>query len=196
MSDVVHKDRDNDASAAPEAKRKPARFGPVFAVNADNLRVVVESAPDGGAPPGAVDLRRLNYRPEDTESWGKGVRIMEVVASFDASEEFILQVVRKAFDRDVWPLQDKAADLDKRVTLMDLENAALKSENASLKRDIAMLDRRLTLTLERQAASVGRSRPKGGRGKKAAANGRSFPPGSPDAAQLPDSIIRRAANSS
>jgi len=238
----------DDRNGARQAKPERARFGPRFEVRDNNLRTVVERAPDGGPPIGSVDLRPLNYvNMEDWERGGgfrrevqprrqhwflkrkpgfpfrtlafcsvsKGQRRLgekeyrapsvtpgvalrvgiQGGANYGLRREpavaFVLEVMREVFAEHVWPLEDKAVAFDKRLVLAELESAALKSENASLKRDIAMLGQRLIFNLERRAASVGRPKQKGGRGKKAAGNGRSFPHGSSDAAQLPDSIIRR-----
>jgi hypothetical protein len=149
-----------DERVAPKAKREPRRFGPVFKVLNNNLRTIVESAPDGGAPPGSVDLRRLNYPPEDTESWGKGVRIMDVVASFEAFQELIVQLMRDLFERDVWPLVDKITAVDQRLTATE----ALKTENSALRASVAELRGEVAAILEMQADLERRVRARAVRG--------------------------------
>ena len=88
---------------------------PRFQVLENNLRTVVECDVEAGGPPvGAVDLRRPGYT--DTESWTKGVGIMDLSASIQASEAFVFDVMREAFAKPVRALEDQVATLAERLT--------------------------------------------------------------------------------
>jgi hypothetical protein len=127
-----------DDRVAPRAKRERPRFGPRFKVLENNLRTVVELAPDGYGPPvGAVDLRAVGYT--DAEHWEKGVRIMDLVASIQASEAFTLEVMREAFAKPVHAVEDQVAALAERLTAMEAENVALRGSVAEARGEIAAI---------------------------------------------------------
>jgi hypothetical protein len=133
------------------------------------------------------------YEDATAEQLALGAPYSELSRVADVVVKTVAESVTVVLAEVCTDTDEKIAALEKRLVMTELEIGALRSENASLKRSIDMLDRRLTFTFERHAASVARSRPKGGRAKKAPGNGHDLPSGSPDAAQLPASIIRRAA---
>jgi hypothetical protein len=134
--DIIRKDNLNARTAAPRAKPERERFGARFETR-NNLRVTAEPDPHGGAPRGSVDRCALNY--VDMTDWERGTRIMDVVATVDSAVALVLEVIREAFAERLWALEDKSDAIGKRLTMAELESAALKSENTSLKRDIAAL---------------------------------------------------------
>jgi hypothetical protein len=123
--------RSQPAAVAREAKPERPRFGPRFQVLENNLRTIIESDLEGGgAPVGAVDLRRPGY--EDPESWAKGVRIMDLSASFEASEAFILDVMREACAKPLHTVEDQVAALAERLAAAEAENATFKALRGSI----------------------------------------------------------------
>jgi hypothetical protein len=160
-----------EARVTPKAKRERPRFGPTFATNADNLRVIVERAPESrGAPLGAANLRRPGYT--DVEHWQKGVRIMDMSASFEASEQFLIEVMRVAFAKPLHAVEDKVAALEERLATEERENSELRASIAELKGQVAGLEE-LQVALEVKLARTVR--------------------GSGDGASLPASIVKPRA---
>jgi hypothetical protein len=163
--EIFRKTRVNDgrirpqpAAVAREAKSERRRFGPTFKVLENNLRTIVESDVEaGGAPVGAVDLRRPGY--VNMEDWERGVRIMDLSASFAASEQFLRAVMREAFSKPLHAVEDHVAALEERVAAAEAENAtfkALRGSIAEVKGELAaLLELQEDLTRQvRQARAV------------------------------------------
>jgi septal ring factor EnvC (AmiA/AmiB activator) len=159
VPDIVRKDRPADArAAAPKPKSEP-----------DDLVFGRRHLP------GSVDLAHAASLPE----WAsQPARIQDVAYSIDAASDAVIEAtvefVNKKLDEraaQTARLEKRFADLEKRLTLAELEAAALKSENARLERDIAALNQ------------TQRAR----RGPKPAK------PAAKDPYELPPALLRKAA---
>jgi hypothetical protein len=122
---VVHKTRRTPRPAHPPELEE--HCGARFEAR-NNMRVIVEADPHGGAPVGSVDLCSLSY-PDGSEEWERGARIRDVVATVEHHVNLALEAVG---EHAIAPLHQELRalreGLERKIAILERDNKSMKDE--------------------------------------------------------------------